>query len=60
MTDIPKFVSILNPAFDYTPASKTDLAKKFAAIRRRQKAEQKAAEQAATPSCVQPFRRLVK
>lgn len=42
-TDRP--TSILDQRFKYTPSSATDLAKKFKAIRRQQKAEQDAAKE---------------
>ena len=42
-TDRP--TSILDQRFKYTPASATDLAKKFKAIRRQQQAEQDAAKE---------------
>jgi hypothetical protein len=45
-TDRP--TSILDQSFKYTPASATDLAKKFKEIRRRLKAEQEAAKEADT------------
>jgi len=45
-TDRP--TSILDQRFKYTPASATDLAKKFKEIRRRLKAEQQEAEKADT------------
>ena len=53
-TDSP--TSILDQRFKYTPASATDLAKKFKAIRRQQKAEQQVAEEADTK--VRQFRRI--
>ena len=43
-TDRP--TSILDQRFKYTPASATDLAKKFKQIRREQKAQQEAAKEA--------------
>jgi hypothetical protein len=52
-TDRP--TSILDQRFKYTPASATDLAKKFKAIRRQQKEEQDAAKQ--TGSVVRQLRR---
>lgn len=52
-TDRP--TSILDQRFKYTPASATDLAKKFKAIRRQQKAEQDAEKQAG--SVVRQLRR---
>ena len=45
-TDRP--TSILDQRFKYTPASATDLSKKFKEIRRRLKAEQEAAQEADT------------
>ena len=52
-TDRP--TSILDQSFKYTPASATDLAKKFKEIRRRLKAEQQSAQEA--ESKVKQFRR---
>lgn len=52
-TDRP--TSILDQRFKYTPASATDLAKKFKQIRREQKAQQEAAQEA--ESKVKQFRR---
>jgi len=52
-TDRP--TSILDQRFKYTPASATDLAKKFKAIRRQQKAEQDAETKAG--SVVRQLRR---
>jgi len=48
-------LSILDQRFKYTPASATDLAKKFKAIRRQQKAEQDAETKAG--SVVRQLRR---
>jgi len=52
-TDRP--TSILDQRFKYTPATATDLAKKFKEVRRRLKAEQELAQEANTK--VKQFRR---
>lgn len=50
--------SILNPEFSYTPAAKTDLRKKFRAIRRKQESERKAREAEASVPNLAKYRRM--
>lgn len=49
---------LYDPAFKYTPAASTDIAKTFARIRRQQREEQAATK--AQPSTVTPLKKVAK